>query len=435
MSPISQASAPGSLAEVVPLRGGQTHKELYEVGEIPPLGHVPKKMYAWVIRRERHGEPEMAMQQEVVDVPTLDSHEVLVMVMAAGVNYNGVWAGLGKPISPFDIHKAEYHIAGSDATGVIWAVGSKVKRWKVGDEVVVHCNQDDGDDEECNGGEPMFSPSQRIWGYETPDGSFAQFCRVQDRQLMPRPKHLTWEESGCYTLTLATAYRMLFGHRPHILRPGHNVLVWGASGGLGSMAIQLIATAGANAIGVISEESKRDFVISLGARGVINRKDFNCWGRLPDVNGPEFADYMKECRKFGKAIWDITGKGNDVDFVFEHPGEQTFPVSCFVVKRGGMVVFCAGTTGYNLTMDARFVWMRQKRIQGSHFANLKQASQANTLVIERRIDPCMSEVFAWEDIPRAHTKMMRNEHKPGNMAVLVQAKRPGLRTLEDAVEA
>lgn len=435
MSPISQASAPGSLAEVVPLRGGQTHKELYEVGEIPPLGHVPKKMYAWVIRRERHGEPEMAMQQEVVDVPTLDSHEVLVMVMAAGVNYNGVWAGLGKPISPFDIHKAEYHIAGSDATGVIWAVGSKVKRWKVGDEVVVHCNQDDGDDEECNGGDPMFSPSQRIWGYETPDGSFAQFCRVQDRQLMPRPKHLTWEESGCYTLTLATAYRMLFGHRPHILRPGHNVLVWGASGGLGSMAIQLIATAGANAIGVISEESKRDFVISLGARGVINRKDFNCWGRLPDVNGPEFSDYMKECRKFGKAIWDITGKGNDVDFVFEHPGEQTFPVSCFVVKRGGMVVFCAGTTGYNLTMDARFVWMRQKRIQGSHFANLKQASQANTLVIERRIDPCMSEVFAWEDIPRAHTKMMRNEHKPGNMAVLVQAKRPGLRTLEDAVEA
>jgi len=201
------------------------------------------------------------------------------------------------------------------------------------------------------------------------------------------------------------------------------------------MAIQLIATAGANAVGVITDESRRDFVLSLGARGVVNRKDFNCWGRLPDVNGPEFADYMKECRKFGKAIWDITGKGNDVDFVFEHPGEQTFPVSCFVVKRGGMVVFCAGTTGYNLTMDARFVWMRQKRIQGSHFANLKQASQANTLVIERRIDPCMSEVFAWADIPRAHTKMMRNEHKPGNMAVLVQAKRPGLRTLDDAVEA
>jgi len=395
---------------------------------------VPKQMYAWAIRQERHGEPESAMQVEVVDVPELDSHDVLIMVMAAGVNYNGVWAALGTPISPFDYHKAPYHIAGSDASGIVWAVGSKVKRFKVGDEVVVHCNQDDGDDEECNGGDPMFSTSQRIWGYETPDGSFSQFCRVQDRQCMLRPKHLTWEESACYMLTLATAYRMLFGHRPHILRPGHNVLVWGASGGLGSMAVQLIAVAGANAIGVISEEDKREFVLSLGAKGVINRKDFNCWGQLPPVNGDGFKDYMKETRKFGKAIWDITGKGNDVDFVFEHPGEATFPVSCNIVKRGGMVVFCAGTTGYNLTMDARFVWMRQKRIQGSHFANLKQASQANQLVIERRLDPCMSEVFSWEDIPAAHTKMLRNLHKPGNMAVLVQAKRPGRRTLEDCIE-
>ena len=142
-------------------------KDLYEVGEIPPLGHVPSQMHAWVIRRERHGEPEQAMQIEVVDTPALDSHDVLVMVMAAGVNYNGVWAGLGVPISPFDVHKAPYHIAGSDAAGVVWAVGSKVKRWKVGDEVVVHCNQDDGDDEECNGGDPMLSPTQRIWGYPT----------------------------------------------------------------------------------------------------------------------------------------------------------------------------------------------------------------------------------------------------------------------------
>jgi len=410
-------------------------KDLYEVGEIPPLGHVPSKMYAWAIRKERHGEPEKAMQVEVVETPELDSHDVLILVMAAGVNYNGVWAALGEPISPFDYHKAPYHIAGSDASGIVYAVGNKVKRFKIGDEVVVHCNQDDGDDEECNGGDPMFSPSQRIWGYETPDGSFAQFARVQDRQLMPRPRHLTWEESACYTLTLATAYRMLFGHRPHILRPGHNVLIWGASGGLGSMAIQICAAAGANAIGVISDESKREFVMSLGAKGVLNRKDFDCWGQLPTVNGEGFGDYMKKTREFGKAIWEITGKGNDVDFVFEHPGEQTFPVSCNVVKRGGMVVFCAGTTGFNLTMDARFVWMRQKRIQGSHFANLKRASQANNLVVERRIDPCMSEVFSWDDIPRAHTKMMNNEHKPGNMAVLVSAKYPGMRTIEDAIEA
>ena len=410
-------------------------KDLYEIGEIPPLGHVPKNMYAWAIRRERHGPPEEAMQMEVVPTWELDSHDVLVLVMAAGVNYNNVWAALGTPISPHDVHKCDHHIGGSDASGIVWAVGSKVKNWKVGDEVVVHCNQDDGDDDECNGGDPMFSPTQRIWGYETPDGSFAQFARVQAQQVMPRPKHLTWEESACYMLTLATAYRMLFGHRPHILRPGHNVLVWGASGGLGSFAVQLCATAGANAIGVISDQSKEDFVMSLGAKGVINRKDFDCWGELPEVNSKEYGDWFKGVRTFGKAIWDITGKGVNVDCVFEHPGQATFPVSTFVVKRGGMVVICAGTTGYNLTMDARYVWMHQKRIQGSHFAHLKQASQANKLVIERRIDPVMSEVFPWKEIPKAHTRMMNNQHMPGNMSVLVCAPTTGLRTFEDVLDA
>lgn len=408
--------------------------DLYPVGQIPPAYHVPKTMWGWAIRRERHGRPNQAMQLEVLPTPEIDGDDVLVLVMAAGVNYNGIWAALGEPISPFDGHKQPFHVAGSDASGIVWAVGKNVKRWKPGDEVVVHCNQDDGDDEECNGGDPMFSSSQRIWGYETPDGAFAQFARVQSRQLMARPKHLTWEESACYTLTLATAYRMLFGHRPHVLKPGQNVLVWGASGGLGVFATQLCAVSGANAIGVISDESKRDFVMSMGAKAVLNRKDFNCWGQLPTVNGPEFNDYMKECRKFGKAIWDVTGK-KDIDIVFEHPGESTFPVSVFVTKRGGMVVICAGTTGFNLTMDARFLWMRQKRVQGSHFANLQQASAANQLVIERRIDPCMSEVFGWADIPLAHEKMLDNLHLPGNMAVLVTAPRPGLRTLEDVVEA
>ncbi len=171
-------------------------KDLYEIGEIPPLGHVPERMHAWVIRKERLGPPEQSMQVEVVPTWPIRDDEVLVHVMAGGVNYNGIWAALGQPVSVLDVHKHPFHIAGSDAAGVVWAAGAKVKRWKVGDEVIVHCNQDDGDDEECNGGDPMLSPSQRIWGYETPDGSFAQFCRVQSRQLMVKPKHLDLGGSG-----------------------------------------------------------------------------------------------------------------------------------------------------------------------------------------------------------------------------------------------
>ena len=408
-------------------------KDIYAIGEVPPLGFVPNKMHAWVIRKDRHGNPMQSFQSEEFDIPEIGPSDVLVLVMAAGVNYNGVWAGLGKPISVLDVTKKDYHIAGSDASGIVWKVGSNVKKWKVGDEVVIHAMTWDHEDEEVNGGEPMLSESNKVFGYETADGTFAQFTAVQAHQLMRKPPQLSWEESGCYNLTLVTAYRMLFGHAPNELKPGQFVLVWGASGGLGSFAVQLASIVGAKPIGVISDNSKAEYVKSLGAIGVLNRKDFNCWGEHPDIDDVEaYNAYMKEVRKFGKALWEFTGKGKNVDMVFEHPGETTVPVSMFVVKRGGMVVICAGTTGYNLTLDARYLWMHSKRLQGSHFGNSKQANAANNLVHDGAINPCMSEVFEWDKIPLAHEKMMNNEHKAGNMAVLVGANKTGLKTIKEA---
>ena len=407
-------------------------KDIYAIGEVPPLGFVPKKMHAWVIRRDRHGNPMQSFKEEEFDVPEVGSNDVLIFVMAAGVNYNGVWAGLGKPVSTLDMTKKDYHIAGSDCSGIVWKVGSGVKKWKVGDEVIIHGMQWDHEDAEVNGGEPMISKTNKVFGYETADGTFAQFTAVQAHQVLRKPPNLSWEESGCYMLTLATAYRMLFGHAPNELKPGEFVLIWGASGGLGSMAVQLAKIVGAKPIGIVSDNSKIDYVKDLGAVGVLNRKDFDCWGEHPDIDDAEtYANYMKEVRKFGKALWEFTGKGNNVDMVFEHPGETTVPVSCFVVKPGGMVVICAGTSGYNLTMDARYIWMRQKRIQGSHFANLYQANQANEMMIQKLINPLMSECFQWNQIPLAHTKMMNNQHLPGNMAALVQAKKTGMKTLND----
>ena len=287
--------------------------------------------------------------------------------------------------------------------------------------VIVHCHQDDGDDEECNGGDPMHSTTQRIWGYETPFGSFAQFTKVQARQLLRRPAHLSWEESSCYTLTLATAYRMLFGHSPHIVRPGSSVLIWGAAGGLGCMAVQLVTAAGAKAVAVVSNAERAEFARKLGAHGTLIRGAFDCWGGSQPISDAErYATYLAGARKFGRAIREVTG-GADVDIVFEHPGAETFPVSCLVCKRGGMIVFCASTTGYGVTFDSRFVWTRQKRIQGSHFANLKQVSEANRLICDRSIQPCLGEVFSWEQLSSAHTLMMQNRHRPGNHAIRVCA--------------
>lgn len=411
-------------------------KDLFQIGDIPPLGFVPKKMHAYVIRPEGHGPPSEAMKPEVIDVPEIGPDEVLVHVMTAGVNYNGVCASLGKPASPTRFHKHPFHIAGSDAAGVVWKVGSAAKSavypWKVGDEVVVHCGQTCGQCHNCNGGDPMLCREQKIWGYETPYGAFAQFSKVQVQQLVPKPQNLTWEEAGCYMLVLATAWRMLYGHPPHTLQPGMNVLVWGGSGGLGSMAIQIARAAGANAIAIVSNDERGKWCLEIGAKAYINRKNFNCWGQLPPVSDQEtYGAYLKEVRKFGQAIWEITGKGVDPDIVFEHPGQETFPVSAYVARRGGLIVFCAGTTGFNLTFDASHVWMRQKRIQGSHFATLYQADAANHAVMAGRIKPAMSEVFEWERIPEAHDLMMNNLHPAGNMALMVQARTRGLKTLAE----
>ena len=181
----------------------------------------------------------------------------------------------------------------------------------------------------------------------------------------------------------------------HALKPGMNVLVWGASGGIGSMAVQICKAVGANAIGIISDDDKILFVEKLGGLKIMNEKKIRLfWSVTRCQNQEEYLDFIKKCRVLGKDIWNITGK-KDVDIVFEHPGESTFPVSCYLVKTGGMVVICAGTSGYNLTMDARYIWMRQKRIQGNHFANLYQANQANDMMINKLIKPLMSECFLW----------------------------------------
>ena len=202
-------------------------------------------MAAWVIRQEREGEPKDAFQLEEIEVPEPGAFEVIVRVMAAGVNFNNVWAALGKPVSVFgygDHPEYGHHIGGSDASGIVWKVGEGVTKWKPGDEVVIHCNQASYEDVEVHGLDPLAAPSQQIWGYETTWGSFAQFTKVQAQQLLPRPQNLSWAESSAYGLTYFTAYRMLIDQCK--LQPGHNVLIWGAAGGLGVFATQLCKAAG-----------------------------------------------------------------------------------------------------------------------------------------------------------------------------------------------
>ncbi|MYH67174.1 MAG: zinc-binding dehydrogenase, partial [Dehalococcoidia bacterium] len=237
---------------------------------------------------------------------------------------------------------------------------------------------------------------------------------------------LTWEAPAAPPLAGATAYRMLFSWPPHDVREDDVVLIWGGAGGLGTMAIQLAALQGAKPIAVVSSDEKGEFCKQLGAIGYINRKNFDHWGRLPNwEDAAGMGDFQKGARAFGKAIWDVLGERRSPRIVFEHPGEDTLPTSMFVCDTGGMVVICAGTTGYNADVDLRYLWMRQKRFQGSHFANDGQAEAFNELVIQGKIDPCLSRVFPFEETGACHQLMFENRHPDGNMAILVGATEEG----------
>jgi len=380
-------------------------------------------MAAWVIRQEREGEPMDAFQLEEIEVPEPDAFEVIVRVMAAGVNYNNVWAAQGKPVSVFpygDHPQWGHHIGGSDASGIVWKVGEGVTRWKLGDEVVIHCNQASYEDPEVHGLDPLAAPSQRIWGYETTWGSFAQFTKVQAQQLLPRPQNLTWEEAASYGLVYFTAYRMLIDQCR--LQAGHRVLIWGAAGGLGVFATQLCATAGAECVGVVSSQDKGKLVMELGATGYIDRNEYAGMMRRGDESPEEEKARFAESRRFAKAVKQILGEAPDI--VFEHVGRATFPTSVFTVKPFGKVVICAGTTGYNLDFDVRHLWMRQKQIIGSHFANAYESMKANELIEQGRIRPVLWRTLGFEGVPEAHQLMKENKHL-GKIAILVGAPEEG----------
>ncbi len=407
-------------------------KELYEIGEAPPLGEVPERMHAQLVRPDRYGEPKDAIRDEVIDVPEIGPREALVMVMAAGVNFNNVWAARGIPI---DVTKTqarwgeptEFHIVGSDASGVVYAVGSEVTELEVGDAVVVHAGQWDLDDPwVVAGNDPGLAATFRVWGYDTCWGSFAQLTKVQAHQCLPKAERLTWEEAAAPTLTGATAYRMLHGWPPNTVRAGDVVLVWGASGGLGSLALQLVTLAGAKAVAVVSSPEKGEYAKELGAVGYVDRTAFDHWGVSPPWDDPRWKAWFEGAKGFGKAIWDVLGEKRNPNIVFEHPGQDTVPTSIFVCDRGGMVVICAGTTGYDTMVDVRYLWYPQKRYQGSHLFNDEQASAFNDLVREEKVRTTLGHTYDYDEAGLAHQLMEEGSLPEGNVSVLINAPGAGL---------
>jgi crotonyl-CoA carboxylase/reductase len=222
---------------------------------------------------------------------------------------------------------------------------------------------------------------------------------------------------------------MLHGWPPNTVREGDVVLVWGGAGGLGSLAIQLVALAGGRAVAVVSSKEKAEYCRDLGAVGVIDRTEFTHWGIPPRWDDPAWKGWFEGAKAFGKAIWDAVGERTNPRIVFEHPAQDTIPTSIFVCERGGMVVICAGTSGYDTMVDVRYLWYLQKRYQGSHLFNDEQAAAFNDLVRDGKVRTTLGHTYAYEESGLAHQLRGDGELPEGNVSVLINAPGPGLTDL------
>ena len=385
-------------------------------------------MFAGMATKEK--DPRRSLHVDEVPLPELAPDEVFIAVMASSINFNTVWTSIFEPLSTFGFldrlakesywgrrHGLDYHVIGSDAAGVILRTGSAVRNWHVGDEVTVHCNYVD-DQDPSGHDDSMLSSNQRIWGFETNFGGLADISVVKANQLMPKPTHLTWEEAAVNALCNSTSYRMLVSRHGAPVTQGDKVLIWGASGGIGSFAVQHVLNSGAVPIGVVSSENKADTLRELGCEFVINRgeKDYRFWK-------DEHTQDESEWRRLGKDIRALVG--DDPDIVFEHPGRSTMGASVFVAKRGGTIVTCAATSGYMIEYDNRHLWMKLKTIKGSHFSNYREAWAANQTIIDGKVVPPLSAVFALEQTGEAAYEVHHNQHE-GKIGILCASPREGL---------
>ncbi|KPM50889.1 NADPH:quinone reductase [Frankia sp. R43] len=382
-------------------------------------------------RASRDKDPRESLHVDEVATPEIGPGEALVAVMASAVNYNTVWTSIFEPVSTFGFlerygrtsplarrHDQPYHVVGSDLAGVVLRTGPGVHAWSPGDEVVAHCLSVELERPEGHN-DTMLDPEQRIWGFETNFGGLAELALVKANQLMPKPEHLSWEEAAAPGLVNSTAYRQLVSTNGANMKQGDVVLIWGASGGLGSYATQLALRGGAIPVCVVSSPAKAEICRSLGAELIIDRaaEGYRFWS---DDETPD----PKEWQRFGKRIRSLTG-GDDPDIVFEHPGRETFGASVYVARRGGTIVTCASTSGFLHSYDNRYLWMNLKRIVGSHFANYREAWEANRLIARGLIHPTLSRVYPLAETGQAAHDVHRNTHQ-GKVGVLCLAPTEGL---------
>ena len=324
------------------------------------------------IRIHKHGDIDV-LKIDDISIPQMQPNEILLHIKAAALNHLDLWVRKGIPGIPLPL------IMGSDGSGTIADIGKKIKtsyNFKINDEVFIAPIRSCGDCEYCRSDRDNLCTQFQIPG-ESAQGTMSEFVAVDARYVLPKPKNLSLQKTAAFPLATLTAYHMLL--RKTDIPSAKWVLIYGASSGIGSAAIQIAKYYGVNVITTIGSEDKRKNAQSLGADYIINYKN----------------------EKVGNAVKSLTQE-KGVDIVFEHPGALTWNESLKALKKGGQIVTCGATTGPFVRIDLRALFIKHQTIIGSTMGTLNDMKIIVTLIEKGAIKPLIDREFSYKKIREAH---------------------------------
>jgi alcohol dehydrogenase len=343
------------------------------------------------VYREYNKDPTKVINIEDVDMPKLKPNEVMIKIEAAAYNYNDLWAIWGDPIKvPLP------HISGSDSAGVVVEAGSDVVKLKVGDRVVSHSNMSCRVCDLCTSGREYDCNDRLIWGFQTGPlwGGFCQYSHLPEVNVAKIPDNVSFDDAAAVSMVGMTAWHMLVGRAK--IRPGLTVLIMGGTSGVGMVGIQIAKLYGCDVIATAGNKEKMDKCLELGADHVVNHRE---------------ADWYKKVR-------EITKK-QGVDVVFEHIGKSTFPQEISLLKNGGTLVATGATTGYDSTIDLRYLFFKGTNLLGSTQGTKAELEQVIYWTSKGKIKPLIGQILPFSDMVKGHV-MMANGDIMGKIVTMPQ---------------
>ncbi|MEO9319830.1 MAG: zinc-binding dehydrogenase [Nitrososphaera sp.] len=327
--------------------------------------------------REYNQDPKKVVKIEDIDMPKLKPNEVMIKVESASYNYNDLWAIWGEPVkTPLP------HISGSDVAGTIVEAGEDVTKLKVGDRVVSHSNMSCRVCDMCTSGREYDCNDRQIWGFQTGPlwGGFAQYTHLPEVNVVKLPDAVSFDDAAAVSMVGMTSWHMLVGRAK--IKPGQTVLIMGGGSGVGMVGIQIAKLYNCTVIATAGKQDKMDKCIELGADFAVNHRE---------------ADWYKKVR-------EITKK-QGVDVVFEHIGKSVFPQEVGLLKMGGTLVATGATTGYDSTIDLRYLFFKGTNLLGSTQGTKAELEDVIHWVGKGKIKVVVDSKLPFSDMVEGHVMM------------------------------